>query len=461
MRFRSGITFALSAGLLVGGCSGATAGAASGGGPTTSPTGRVYEPGTPPARSAFTQQAILMNAQGQHENALAQSRLGIAADPTNPQHFYLAGEAAAGMGDLELADSLWTVAQRIYPAYELEIEPMREAAWATAFNAGVEAYNAGNTDAALEAWANADRIYPYHPNAAQNLAILLTQEGDYDEAIAAYRRGLASLERTPATRVLEATEIAERDEVRASMQQSLAQLLLFTDQFAEAETLLRAQLAEDPTNVEVRANLANALTRLDRDAEATTLYTELLASPNLTETQLFTIGVSLFNANEYVKAAEAFGRVTAIQPNSRDGWYNQANALYAAEEWEDLTPIAERLVQVDPLNENAGLILARSYRERQMNDRALATLERIQALPIYLDELQIRPTETSTTIQGTATGNSAAAGTAVRLRFNFYGESGPLGSETVTIIAPADDANAPFEVTIAQPATSYSYEVAQ
>src|SRR3712207_8372422 len=40
-------------------------------------------------------------------------------------------------------------------------------------------------------------------------------------------------ERTPATRVLEEAEIAARNETRAGMQENLAQLLLFTDQFAE------------------------------------------------------------------------------------------------------------------------------------------------------------------------------------------------------------------------------------
>src|SRR5690606_2910116 len=126
-------------------------------------------------------------------------------------------------------------------------------------------------------------------------------------------------------------ELTERAEARAAMREGLAQLLLYTDQFEEAEGILREQLAEDPDNVELQANLANALGRLGREQEASEIYTRLLGASDVTATQLFNIGVSLFNANEYVRAAEAFGRVTELQPNSRDAWYNQANALYAAE----------------------------------------------------------------------------------------------------------------------------------
>lgn len=455
MRFQSGMILALSAGLLLSGCAGA---AGAGGGPARSPTGREYAPGTPPSQTRFSQSATLALAQGQYEQAMTQSREGIASNPENPQHYLLAGEAAVGLGDFVLADSMWTAAETIYPAYELEIEPAREAAWADAFNEGVEAYNSGNTQAAIEAWSNADMIYPYRPEAAQNLAILLTQEGEYQTAIDTYRSALTALETPPATRELEPEEIAEREEAEAFMLENLAQLLLYTDQFAEAERLLRRQLEAKPDDVELQANLANALGRQGREAEAAEIYNRLLSGSNLNATQLFNIGVSLFNSNEYVRAAEAFGRVAQLVPNSRDAWYNQANALYAAEEWTALLPIAGRLVELDPLNENAGLILARAHRELEQNQEALAALERIQSLPVYLEELQLRPSGDQTTIAGRVVGNAAPQGSTVRLRFTFYGETGQT-TETATITAPAAEQSAPFELTVAAPAEAYSYEL--
>src|SRR5690606_34277582 len=113
---------------------------------------------------------------------------------TNPQHYFLLGQAQAGLGNFDAANEAWETAERIYPAYELEIEPAREAAWAEAFNEGVNAYNSSNLEEATAAWERANSIFALRPEAFQNLAAVHTQAGDYDQAIEAYRSALAAIE---------------------------------------------------------------------------------------------------------------------------------------------------------------------------------------------------------------------------------------------------------------------------
>ena len=81
-------------------------------------------------------------------------------------HFYqpcvdeFLDEAHYQWGTIEgIADP--TFAQRI--AHRFEIEPAREGAWTDAFNAGVEAYNAGNMEEATTAWERANAIYTRDP----------------------------------------------------------------------------------------------------------------------------------------------------------------------------------------------------------------------------------------------------------------------------------------------------------
>jgi tetratricopeptide (TPR) repeat protein len=446
----------LVAGLSLGGCAAATT--AGGGGPVVSPTGKVYEPGTSqPRQTRFTQAAILAIAQTQFEQAMQQARDGIASDSTNPQHYYLAGEAAAGLDDYALADSMWIVAERIFPAYELEVEPSRESAWAKAFNVGVEAYNAGNAESAIEAWRRAHEIYILRPEAAQNLGILLAQEERYDEAIAVYREAIANLDIPPATRLIEAEEEMEREAARQAMLDSVMELLTFTGQFEDAEALIRQQLTVTPDDINLQARLGNVLSRLGRNAEATEIYTRLLAVQDLPAEELFNIGVALFGSEDYVRAAEAFSRVTQIYPEGRDAWYNQANALYAGEAWAPLVPVAERLVQVDPLSSQGALILARAFRETGDNARALATLERNEAYPVFIEDLSMRPGPSQTAIQGRVIGNAAPAGTPITLLFTFYGTEGVAGTQTVTVNAPAAEQNANFEVVFMGQAVAYKY----
>lgn len=458
MKFRSGMILAVGAGLLVlGGCAGTTAA-----GPTTSPTGRVYEPGTQPSQTRNSQTATLFVAQGEYEQGLAEAQAGIAADSTNPIHYFLAGQAHVGLGDYEAADRMFDRAEEIYPAYEIDVEPEREQAWGVAFNEGVEAYNAGDMEAAAAAWRNANLIYDVRSEAYLNLAVVETQNQNFDAAIEAYQGGLAALDRSPATREFEAEEIAEREEARELMRSNLAELLAHTERFAEAEALFREQLEENPDDPALLSQLALSIARQDRQAEAEEIYNRVLSMPGLTADDYFNVGVALFNSQAYDRAAEAFARVSEMQPNSRDAWYNYANSLYALEQFEDLVPVAERLVEVDPLNENSALILAQSYRATGANQKALEQLQRNEAAPVHLDQLQLQPRNGSARVTGVVIGNQAAAGTPVQIRFTFYGASGnTLGSSTATVNAPAADQQAQFEVVLetAEPATAYSYEL--
>lgn len=459
MRLRSRMILALGAGLLVlGGC--ATAGAPAG--PVTSPTGRVYEPGTPPRETRQSQGAILFLAQQNYQQALEQAEAGIAADSTNPIHYFLAAQAHVGLGEYEAADRLFDRAEEIYPAYEVEIEPEREQAWGIAFNAGVEAYNAGNIEEAARLWRQANLIYDVRPEAYTNLAVIYSQQNDAPRAIEAFQQGLEALDRSPATREFTPEEIQEREELRGTMRRSLAELLIFAERFGEAETLFRQQLEADPDDPELLGNLAVALARQGREAEAQEIYDRLLGLEDLSVTDLFNVGVALFNAQAYDRAAEAFRRVTEVVPNSRDAWYNYANALYAEDRFEELVPVAERLVQLDPLNENSALLLAQAYRQTGQNQKALQELQRNEAVPVRIEELQMQPREGQSRVTGVVIGNRAAAGSPVQLRFTFFDNTGAtLGTETVTVTAPATGERSQFEVVLASPqlASAYRYEL--
>lgn len=456
MRLRSGMILAISAGLLVlGGCA-AAAGPA---GPTTSPTGRVYEPGTAPDQTRDSQIATLNVARGDFAEALAAAQQGIAADSANPIHYYLAGQAHIGLGDYAAADRMFDRAEAIYPAYELEIEPERERAWGLAFNEGVEQFQAGDLDAAATAWDRANVIYTGFPESYMNLAIIRAQNEDYDAAIEAYRAGLEAAAHVPAAREMEEDEIEARAAARATMTAGLAELLLFRERFAEAEELYRQQLESDPDDAQLLSQLAVALARQGKEDEARAIYTGVLSQPGLTAFETFNIGVALFNAQAFEQAAEAFRRVTEAQPNSRDAWYNYVTSLYRLEQFDQVAEHAARLIELDPLHENSALFYADALRQTGQTDRGLTVRQRNAAVPVHLEQFAFQPRAEVTRLAGVVVGNQAAPGTPVQIRFNFYGESGLLGSETITVTAPARGSQTPFEVTFQGAATHYNYEL--
>lgn len=429
-------------------------------GPVMSPTGIVYEPGTPPEDTRYSQTATLYLRQDHLDRALDQALEGVEADPGNPVHYFLAGSALARMGQYRRADSMFVEAERIYPAYELQVEPERESAWAVAFNAGVEAYDRGDLDAAEEAWREATVIFHIRPEAHRNLATLLANEGEYDDAIEVYREALEGLERRPATRVLEEDEIQRRREIRSELERSLAQLLLYRERFAEAEPLYRRLVEEDSTDVRLRSDFARVLDGLGRTEEASRIYTSLLGEQSLEPTQLFNLGVALFRSSSFGDAAEAFRRLTELHPESRDAWFNYANALFAGEAWSELARIGERLLEVDPLSENSALIVARAHLELGDEETAIRHVEASDSLPLHLGQLQLRRPGSETVVRGDAVGNAARPGTPVRIRFVFHDDGGRVGSASVTVDAPEADQSVPFEVSLDRRAGWYRYELA-
>ena len=428
-------------------------------GPVISPTGFEYALGTPPVDTRYSQTAVLYLRQERIERALELALEGIEADPPNPIHYYLAGAAYARLGRTVAADSMFVEAERIYPAYELDIEPEREQAWAQAFNEGIEAFGTDDIDGALEAWRRAAAVYDLQPDAHRNLAVVLSGEGRYDEAADIYQEALAGLGRRPATRLLTEEEVAERGDLVLEIEGNLAQLLLFSGRFPEAEPLLREQLGRRPDDMDLRRDLARALTGMGRDAEATELYISLLSAGVLDPTEIFNVGVALFRSGDFAEAGTAFRRLTELQPDSRDAWFNYANSLFAAEAWGPLSAAGDRLIELDPLSENAGLIRARAYFEMGDEEAARAGLEQTELLPAYVEGLRLRPMGPETRLEGRIVGREAEPATELRLRFTFYGDEGLAVEEFLAMPMPSAGEIEEFELALDARATAYRYEV--
>ena len=242
-------------------------------------------------------------------------------------------------------------------------------------------------------------------------------------------------------------------------EESLIQLLLFTERFAEAEPLLRRHLERDSTSIEVRGDLAAALHGLGQNTEAAAIYAGLLTDTGLGARDLFNLGIALYRAGDFMAAANAFEQLTRLQPDSRDAWFNYANSLFAAESWESLAAVGDRLTEADPLGEHSGLITARAHLEIGDEQTAAEGLDRTESAPVHVEGLQLLQSQTETSLQGSVVGNTAVPGTSVRLRFTFYGSDGALGTEPLTVSAPPAGVSARFEVSFAGQATAYRYEL--
>lgn len=426
-------------------------------GPVVSPTGVVLEPGTPPIRTRWSQTATLYLRTGESERAVELALEGVAEDPGNPVHHFLAGVALARIGRYEEADRRLREAERLHPPYALEVEPERQAAWAEAFNRGSEAWGEGDVEGAIAAWKGAARMYRLRPEAHRNLALALIQEGRLEEAAEVYREALDGLKEPSLIRVPDAAEAEERELQRIRMEESLAGLLLAMERFEQAEPLLRDRAARDPDNPAVLQNLAAALAGQGKRAEAGAVYDRLLAGGRLSQAELVEVGVALFREGDPGRAAEAFRRVAEAHPASRDPWFNYVNALFAAERWEELRPASERLAALDPLNETVALIAARALLEGGDEEGAILRVRAIDDAPVLLEGVTLIQEDGGTRLAGRLRGKGGAPGDSITLRFTFPGDTREPEDAVVTLAIPAPGEIRAFTVPAPPGSTGWSY----
>lgn len=156
-----------------------------------------------------------------------------------------------------------------------------------------------------------------------------------------------------------------------------------------------------------------------------------------------------------------------LVPHSRDALHYRAYALNAMMEWAELTDVATRLLEVDPLSEAGMTMLYNSYAGQAVNgmDRmATAAREasaRMEQMPLIVSDLVVQPEERQMTITGRVTGGTMEPGRRVRLTFTLTDAEGErVGGGTATVVAPARGQSVAFQLPVrtSRPAYAFRYE---
>lgn len=426
------------------------------------------------------------NAEEKQEmltKALEQTTEGTQKDADNPRLWFLHGQVQSRVGNLAAADAAWDKVEQICAdrSYDqLQVERMNS--WIVNYNAGVQAAEEQNMELAIEKMTAADLIYQGRPEARVNLGVFYANAGQNDKAAEAFGRALELLNDEELRADLSDEQKATWAQLEEVSSFNMAQLHALAGRHDQAAAAYRAYLVKNPDNLPARQNLAIVLSQAGKADEAAQIYSELLDRPGMAATDYFNIGVGLFSANMYDRAAAAFRKAVETNPHMRDARYNLTQALYAPSltldsiranstgaakteastklraVYEELIAEGEKLLEVDPNNANAILILARANRGLadiaatktegdRYRQRVLALLERQQKLPFSVGDLVTVGTQSGLKVVGTIGNLNLKEGTPVAVRFTFLGKDGStITTKDVTVAAPAAGTSSPFEV---------------
>ena len=232
----------------------------------------------------FLTQAEAMGAGARFQDALNAALNSIAEDPTNPVGYFQAARAQVGLGDYEAADTLLRKALEMHPAYEADVELVRDGAWRSAFGAANERMDAGNMQQAIELWESAEVIYPgRYPQAVMNLGSFYPDVGRVDDAIDAYATALEVI-RDPSTAEMMMSDSAIAEEwvdFERTVVNNRAILLVQQERFTEAAADLAAYLETHPDDLDALANRAAVLVEAGMPDSAQAIYDNLLSDASL------------------------------------------------------------------------------------------------------------------------------------------------------------------------------------
>lgn len=422
-------------------------------------------------------------ARTHYEAAMQDAMEGIQADSMNPKLYLQAGQAAIGLEEWARADTLLDKALELYPGYQDRVTSEREEAWVTAYNAGADALQGGNTEEALRFFQGANDIYKGRPEAMLALGSVHMQMGNASDAADAYREALGILNGPPPDRLDdEQTERWAQDRQVAAF--NAAQLMAQSGRFAEAAEVLEsflndnAHLLDAATQLRAQTALAGFMAQAGREDEAAALYDEIASREDLTSVDYFQVGIGFFNTGDYARSAEAFTKSAELNPYSRDALLNLVQSLYSEalelekdeqsperdeqliEIYDDLLDAARQVQALDPLNRNLLSFMLRSLRAKadlsdaaaaeELNRQTQELYRAYQNQPYGISDVGVAITQDDRSrVTGQLANLSGNPGDEVDIRFALVDEEGNVVAEdTISVTAPEQGAATSFSTIL-------------
>jgi len=379
----------------------------------------------------------------------------------NPAAWYYLGRIYLQQGDIIGADTALTRATQMAPACEKEINAYRQNAWVALIKGGNTFEEQKNVDSALVLYRQAGMMLHTSAIPYYQAANAFNTKGQTDSAAAYFGKAVAA-----AAKATDTTEVNIRN--RSAFNQGA--LLLNSQKYPEAIKAFEQYLQWMPNDNEAKRGLAGAYRGAGDVAKAQALEQQVVAAGGAAggaaaagggagagtgSQDLMNIGVNFYNEKKYADAATAFEKVVQAEPYNRDALFNLTNTYLALKDGPKLLATAQKLAELEPMNENVLKLVGEGYKQSSKVNEAVSTAEKVLALPIDLKVNEFAPTASGATLAATATGRAAqtAAGKPipakpVTLTFEFLNASGGVvGSQDVEV--PALKAGATQDVKAA------------
>ena len=404
----------------------------------------------------------------------------------NPAAWYYLGRYYLMAGELGGADSALTKAQALASACKDDIALYRRQAWVPVFNAGVQAWQAGNTDSAIASFRRANQIYQAEPLGFVYIANLFVSREEPDSAgrkTDAAKYHADSL--VYATRIDSAAKYfrlaipAASDPKYAKDRRdaffNVARVYHSVKRNAEAAVAYREYIGAYPNDVQAMASLAGLYLLADMRDSAMALYGAIVGhADSASSEELFGAAQAVLSGipsspdtadleaacgkaqkkknpaltarqvsarcqpavvdtmrkyhaladPQYRLVAQTYEAGLAKNPFYRDALYNLAGISYLIGDSSKVLPLAQRLYAVDPLNRTSLAKIAGGWQLLGKKDSVLYYLTLADSLPVEVTVGSFTTTEQGAGVEGLFSNFHSKPSRPLKLMFEFLDGKG-------------------------------------
>ena len=448
------------------------------------------------------------------ERALTQA-VATGKQQKNAAAWYYLGRYYLMVQDGAGADSAFEKAQALAPKCKEDIGLYRRQAWVPLYNAGVQAWQAGNTDSAIVAFRNANQVYQGEPMGLIYIANLFVGREEPDTSLKrtdavkyhtdslVYATRLDSAARYFRLAVPAASDPKYAKERRDAFL-NVARVYHSAKRYDEAASAYREFLAAYPHDVAATASLAGIFMVENKRDSAMALYDSLIAhADSATPDDLFAAAQSVLSvipsspdtmamdstcaraqkkktpaltvrqisARCQPAAADTMRKFHALadpqyrlvvkmyeagltkNPYLRDALYNLTGISYLIGDTAKVLPLARRLYAVDPMNRLTLAKIAGGFQLLGQKDSVLRYLQLADSLPIEVTVGNFIVTDKGAELTGLFTNIHSKSSRPLTITFEFLDKTGAVvASKPQDVPALDAGANQAFKVTADLPA---------
>jgi tetratricopeptide (TPR) repeat protein len=204
-----------------------------------------------------------------------------------------------------------------------------------------------------------------HSRARYHLGIALSKTGKLDEAVEQFQ--------------MFAREEPLLFEVIAA-RLYIGQVQMVRERWPDAVNEFRLVLSMNPSHVQARRLLADAVFKQEKYEEASGLYREYLRLRPGDEAALTNLGIALVATEKFDEALAVFRRAVEAEPQSRGAHLNLAEALLDSRDPAGAAVEARQVVALSPDTPEGYDVLGRALALQGQTDAAIAQFERALAI---------------------------------------------------------------------------------